>query len=266
MGAAFYPVFEDGIGGWTDDINGKCLARAVFLDKVAKSARVPMLRDFEKAVENSFNLVNPLSSHFHHSSPPVPERSDRFGYAARHPDPCQRSGAQKHHGVLTVLLPDYFMLTMRQGVMACVIAWLLCIRGMAVATEPVQVELLGPQPYQVVQRQGFDPHRAHEHEPGGAVLGFALVTVEIDLSGAKIDLDDDAVFEYRVIPLVDAANAAAEWSTAESRHQERRLSAGSKFVRDLMIGFWLWRMSSQSVSVRYSSSPVSRTRSVRTTN
>src|SRR5688572_10830107 len=47
MGVAFYPVFEDGSGGWTDDINGKCLARAADLfDKRCKKASIPTLYDF----------------------------------------------------------------------------------------------------------------------------------------------------------------------------------------------------------------------------
>jgi hypothetical protein len=47
MGVAIFPVIEDGSGGWTDEINGKCLARAVdVLDKAAKRAKVAKLFDF----------------------------------------------------------------------------------------------------------------------------------------------------------------------------------------------------------------------------
>ncbi|MHC5544601.1 hypothetical protein ACYOEI_40740, partial [Singulisphaera rosea] len=40
-----------------------------------------------------------------------------------------------------------------------------------------------PVPYQVVQRQGFVPEHAHEHEPGGPQLGFGLVPIAIDVPG-----------------------------------------------------------------------------------
>lgn len=37
-----------------------------------------------------------------------------------------------------------------------------------------------PVPYQVLQRTGFVPHRAHEHAPGGPARGFADVIIRID--------------------------------------------------------------------------------------
>lgn len=47
MGVAYYPIFEDGSGGWADDINGKCLARsAQALDQIAKQLGVPGLKHF----------------------------------------------------------------------------------------------------------------------------------------------------------------------------------------------------------------------------
>jgi hypothetical protein len=124
-----------------------------------------------------------------------------------------------------VLRVDNIVLVIRQSALPCVITWLLGICGPTIATEPVPLDLLRPQSYEVVQRQGFDPHRAHEHEPGGPVLGFALVPVEIDLSRAKIDLGGDAVFEYRVVPLVGGTSAEGDWSAAEGRRQERSWSA-----------------------------------------
>jgi hypothetical protein len=47
MGVAIFPIIEDGSGGWTDQINGKCLSRAVdVLDKAAKREKVAKLFDF----------------------------------------------------------------------------------------------------------------------------------------------------------------------------------------------------------------------------
>jgi hypothetical protein len=47
MGVAYYPVFEDGSGGWADDINGKCLAQSAdLLERIAKQVGVPGLNHF----------------------------------------------------------------------------------------------------------------------------------------------------------------------------------------------------------------------------
>ncbi|MEO0965208.1 MAG: hypothetical protein AAFY08_08805 [Planctomycetota bacterium] len=47
MGVAFYLAFEDGSGGWTEDVNGKCIARAADeLERVLKRARQPSIYSF----------------------------------------------------------------------------------------------------------------------------------------------------------------------------------------------------------------------------
>lgn len=39
------------------------------------------------------------------------------------------------------------------------------------------LEITSPKPYQVIQREGFDPRTAHANNPGGPTLGFANVTL-----------------------------------------------------------------------------------------
>lgn len=66
------------------------------------------------------------------------------------------------------------------------------------------VEFASPVPWQVIQRQGFVPQDAHEHHPGGPVLGFADVEIRLkDAVEGQVDR------EYRVLPS-GAANAPEE--------------------------------------------------------
>lgn len=99
---------------------------------------------------------------------------------------------------------------------------LLCISSVVApralrADEPQALSLRQPVPYQVVQRQGFEPRRAHDHEPGGPKLGFADVRIELDLASAKETLPDDATFEFRAAPLKDAYGPGADWTKLEGR-------------------------------------------------
>lgn len=130
----------------------------------------------------------------------------------------------------------------RRSAVPFLIVWLLGVCGSAIATEALKLDLLHPQPYQVVQRQGFDPPRAHEHEPGGPVLGFALVPVEIDISEAT--LERESAFEYRVTPLDGAKSIVAEWSAAEGQRHERswstavRIPAGGWYRLEVHSTTW----------------------------
>jgi hypothetical protein len=104
----------------------------------------------------------------------------------------------------------------------CSSAMLLAMVGIGriAAGESAKFELQHPRAYQVVQRQGFDPARAHEHQPGGPALGFAEVTVEADLSAAKNALDDDVAFEFRTVPLARAGAAEIAFSPLKGRYRE----------------------------------------------
>lgn len=54
------------------------------------------------------------------------------------------------------------------------------------AAEP-ELKINTPVPYQVIQRVGYVPGTAYEHNPGGPTLGYADVAISLTLSGAGID-------------------------------------------------------------------------------
>jgi hypothetical protein len=95
----------------------------------------------------------------------------------------------------------------------------------AAAADPAQFELRLPRRYQVVQRQGFDPRHAHEHEPGGPTLGFAQVAIEADLSAAKDSIGDARVFEYRAVAQPGGYGAGTDWTAIEGQRRDRNWSA-----------------------------------------
>ncbi len=105
---------------------------------------------------------------------------------------------------------------------------LTCLLALALTAEPTQLQLLAPQPYEVIQREGFDPLHAHEHNPGGPALGHAIVPVEIELPEAKLNLGNDATFEYRIVPLPPDANEAATWSPAAFKAEDKVLTSTVK--------------------------------------
>ena len=105
---------------------------------------------------------------------------------------------------------------------------ILCIQPLARADEPAKFELRSPRPYEVVQRQDFDPRRAHEHEPGGPNLGFANVRIEADLSVTKGTLGDDVIFECRAVPLEVAFGKGTDWSALRGQLRDQFWSAAAR--------------------------------------
>jgi hypothetical protein len=97
--------------------------------------------------------------------------------------------------------------------------------GAVLAAEPQSLTLRQPIPFQVVQRQGFEPRRAHDHEPGGRALGFADVPVELDLGSAKENIANDATFEFRAAPLKDAFGAGTDWAKIDGKRDDKSWSA-----------------------------------------
>ena len=89
-----------------------------------------------------------------------------------------------------------------------------------VRAEEQKVTLTSPVPYQVVQREGFNPLLAHTHAIGGAALGFAMVPVAGDLPAV-----DGAVVEYRVVALPGAYGKGTEWAKLEGK-QDGKLYSG----------------------------------------
>jgi len=95
----------------------------------------------------------------------------------------------------------------------------------ALGDESQTLTMRQPVPNQVVQRQGFEPRRAHDHEPGGPALGFADVQIELDLGSAKEKIADDATFEFRAAPLKDAYGAGTDWAKVDGRRDDKSWSA-----------------------------------------
>ncbi len=86
--------------------------------------------------------------------------------------------------------------------------------------EPAAGKLTRPVPNEVIQRQGFDPPHAHEHEPGGPKLGFADVALAGEFPEAP-----GAEWEYRLVTLTDAFGNGTEWSRFEPKWNGQKLSA-----------------------------------------
>jgi len=77
-----------------------------------------------------------------------------------------------------------------------------------------------PQPRQVSQRTGFEPRRAHEHQPGGPALGAAEVAIELDLADAKDAINNNAQFEFRAVPLAEAHSRGTDWAKLSGKRTE----------------------------------------------
>jgi hypothetical protein len=76
--------------------------------------------------------------------------------------------------------------------------------------EPTASAMIEPLPHQVVQREGFDRLKAHEHQPGGPALGFANVAIK-----AKIPALPQELFEFRTVLLTEAFGKPVDWTQFE---------------------------------------------------
>ncbi len=110
-------------------------------------------------------------------------------------------------------------------VSVCCATWTVarCAHGGA----PAEAPLLRPLPFQVAQREGYDPPQAHAHAPGGPARGFALVPIELDLSKTSADLAA-AVFSYRVVLLADATGKEVDWTPLAGQQQDNRWTAQAR--------------------------------------
>lgn len=88
------------------------------------------------------------------------------------------------------------------------------------ATDSIPGKLTRPFPYEVIQRQGFDPAHAHEHEPGGPKLGFAEVLIAGEFPEAP-----GALWQFRIVSLPDAFGKGTDWTRFEPKINGKKLSA-----------------------------------------
>jgi hypothetical protein len=77
--------------------------------------------------------------------------------------------------------------------------------------------LSSPVPRQVVQREGYIPAQAHEHQPGGPALGHGLVPLAGGWpNGGK------AALEFRVVKRPDATGRDIDWTPLETKCEGAR--------------------------------------------
>jgi hypothetical protein len=77
------------------------------------------------------------------------------------------------------------------------------------------VHIDSPAPYQVVQREGYIPARAHANAPGGPALGSAMVRVAVRGVG-----DSAGALEWRAVAMPGAAGAGTAWMPLSGATQD----------------------------------------------
>jgi hypothetical protein len=82
-------------------------------------------------------------------------------------------------------------------------------------------KITAPLPFQVIQRDGYDPLHAHVHAIGGPKRGHAEVPVTADFPG----LPDGATAEYRIVPLKDAFGQGTDWAKIDAPIHAGKLAA-----------------------------------------
>jgi len=75
-----------------------------------------------------------------------------------------------------------------------------------IAADVAKITLTSPQPYEVVQREGFEAATSHEHNVHGATLGFA----DIQVVGTLPD-NVTGGLEFRIVTLKNAYGSASDW-------------------------------------------------------
>lgn len=111
-------------------------------------------------------------------------------------------------------------------VLGVVCSWLILTglgAGAFADDPPVQPDVSNvrlPLPFQVIQRDGYEPEKAHEHQPGGPALGHADVAI-----AAKLPVEKDDLTEYRVVALADAYGTGSEWTPFAGKSVDGELVA-----------------------------------------
>ena len=73
----------------------------------------------------------------------------------------------------------------------------LMLAGEVFAAEGLEIKIVRPTAYEVVQRRGYVPAEAHLHQPGGAKLGLGKMPIEWELAEGQ-KFPSGARFEYSV--------------------------------------------------------------------
>ena len=82
-----------------------------------------------------------------------------------------------------------------------------------------------PVPYQVVQREHFEPTRAHANNAGGPVLGDALVPIVADFPK-----EPNARYEYRYVTRENAFGKGINWTALRVAATDGRIQGQARIV------------------------------------
>ncbi|HEY0982885.1 sialate O-acetylesterase [Schlesneria sp.] len=113
------------------------------------------------------------------------------------------------------------------------VAWSLIVllSGISplIAAETARLDLSSPLPHQVVQREGFQSSRSHDHNLGGPELGYADIEVQ-----GTLPADVKGELEFRVVALKGAFGTDSNWAplVTESEGQTFRGPA------EMVAGGW----------------------------
>ena len=101
--------------------------------------------------------------------------------------------------------------------------------GRLLADDPVKLTFDQPKPYQVVQREGFEPKRASIHEPEGPELGVADLVV---LGARPKGIDGD--WQYRLELMEHGFGQSHGWHPLAAEGDEQKL----KLTVEIPAGGW----------------------------
>lgn len=111
----------------------------------------------------------------------------------------------------------------------CLIITVGMLSNHLLADEPANVTFRLPKPYQVIQREGFEPRQASIHEPTGPQLGYADVVVRASLPKAV-----QGAWQFRLELLDHGFGESADWQPVEVTATEQEL----KWVIEVPAGGW----------------------------
>ena len=97
------------------------------------------------------------------------------------------------------------------------------------ADEVAKFKLTSPLPYQVVQREGFEPGRSHVHNVNGPEMGYA----DIHVHGVKPQ-DIQGQFQFRAIALPGAYGQSTEWMPMEVEEKDLNFVG----LAEMIAGGW----------------------------
>lgn len=111
----------------------------------------------------------------------------------------------------------------------CLIITVSVLSTRLLAEEPAKLTVRLPKPYQVIQRDGFDPAKSSIHEPMGPQLGFADVVVRASLPKAV-----QGAWHARLEVLDNGFGETTDWQPVEVTATEHEL----KWVIEVPAGGW----------------------------